>query len=86
MCDLFQKKMTIDIVKEWKQVNLAIHTKLTSALPIECTPVKLTGGCSLASKLDVVEEWGEEQWELPEWQVDAALGLGPWDWASKPRR
>ena len=31
-------------------------------------------------------EWGEQNWELADWEEDFALGLGTWNWARKPVR
>ena len=77
-------KMIMNIVNEWKVVTQSVTTSLTSSLPKDCTPVKFIGDFSLPSK--VVEEWGEEPWELEDWEVDARLGWGSWDWTIKPMR
>ena len=62
----------------------SVTTSLTSTLPKDCTPVMLFAVHS--QPLDVVEEGGEQQWEVADWEVDAALGLGPWNWKIKPLR
>ena len=76
----------MDIVKEWKKVNHSVTTQLSSVLPKDCTPVMLIGCCSITTQQKVVEEWGEQQWELLDWEVEAALGWGIWDWVRKPLR
>ena len=76
----------MDIVKEWKKVNQSVTTQLSSVLPKDCTPVMLLGGCCIPNQQKAVEEWGEQQWELLDWEVDAAMGWGIWDWGRKPLR
>ena len=76
--------MIMNIVAAWKVVTQSVTTSLTSSLPKDCTPVSLIGAYSLPSK--VVEEWWEEQWELADWEVEAAMGWGSWDWEAKTLR